>query len=232
MSLRNKNGLAVLLRAFLLFFSFFTVERIFSDPYWGSYFGNFLYYPNLSKLCMIAVTLAYLGFGFRTRMTGGTRIPRAVQLIRYAVVVAVTFSLLYDCCSFFLTLSSQLRPLWFNFLTRAIVPALFITDFLAFDRGEPMERADIVVSVALPALFLAYTFIYVMADSPFYLNGHPYYYFFTDLNAGGMAPEADIGVVWSGLILFGSSLAIGALYRLIQLKTIRPAAAPEGSEEP
>lgn len=224
MSLRNRNGLAVLLRAFLLFFGYFVLENVFAYSYWGSPFGTFLYYPSLSKVCMIAVTLVYFGFGFRTRITGSTRMPRAMQIIRYSVVVAVTLSYILDSCNFFLTLSYQQTPLWFNFLTRSVVPLLFITDFLAFDRGEPMEKPDIVMSIAVPVFFMAYTFIYIIADpSPMYLNDHPFFYFFSNLNIESIAaPEMDLGVVWSGLILFGSSLFIGALYRLIQVKTIKP----------
>ncbi len=223
MSSRNRNGLAVLLRAFLLFFGYFTMENVFAYSYWGAPIGTFLYFPSLSKTCMIAITLVYFGLGFRTRITGNTRIPRALQIIRYSVVVAVTISYILDSCNFFLTLAYQQTPIWFNFLTRSVVPALFITDFLAFDRGEPMEKLDIVMALALPLFFLAYTFIYIMADPlSMYLGDHLYYYFFTDLNIESVAaPGLDLGVVWTGLILFGSSLLVGALYRFIQVKTIR-----------
>lgn len=224
MSLRNKNGLAVLLRVVLLFCSFYTMRAIFTDYFSSDAGASMLYYYNLSNLCMVLISLAYLGFGFRTRITGSTRIPRAMQIIRYTVAVSAAVTLLQYWISVLCAGDTFTLQLLYPFLIHTLVPILFITDFLAFDRGEPIGRAGALTAAALPLLFAFYTLFYVALDAaPIYVYDQPYLYFFTDFNAMGYTdPVTGLGIALPVALLFGATLAIGYLYRLIQLKTMKP----------
>jgi len=233
MSLRNRNGLAVLLRAFLLFLSYFVLKSIFSGFSWRTLLRALAYYPDLSNLCMIAVSAVYLGFGFRTRITGGTRIPRAMQIIRFAVAVSAAFVLLHQGCIFLLTLPHQTEMTLYPFLAYTLIPILFLTDFFAFDRGRPVNRNHVLWTAALPLGYIVCSALYLVENyTAEFFSHYVYYSIIPDLIATD-TEGLEIGwhIVWPLLILFGATLALGYLFGFIQRKTIKPEPAGGDADE-
>ena len=238
MTQRNKNGLAVLIRVVILCCSWITVVRPLSGVFTGGLSGNLLYFPALVSLLVMILSGIYLGLGIRTRMTGGTRVPLALQIARYAVVVSVTIMELLFWVSIFPVIYSSspftLTPL----LAYVVVPLLFITDFLLFDRGAPMGSADVVWAGSIPLLYSVIVLFYSSFNSSLTYNDGPFYFSLSEIDIFGLfGISTNLGALWWALIMIVLSLLIGYGFRWIQLKTIQPEAAetqpaPEEQETP
>lgn len=224
MRLRAKPWIAVILRAVLIACCWIGVRDGVLPP--GSGFmasEKMLYFTYQSNVWVLMMTLIYLALGVAALLKGGVRIPRALQIARYCVAVAITVTFLV----FWLLLSNllgtnELLSLG-NQLLHTVVPVLFVLDFLLFDRGTPMGRASALWAVSLPLYYFGFSLLYAaLQPEHLFEYGNRYPYFFLNLDKyGWFGTQAGMGVFWWVLILCCGILLIGYGYRFIQLKTIR-----------
>lgn len=224
MSLRNRNGLAVLLRAVLLVCCAGGIYQGLFPPGGGFMTSDkMLYFTYQSNLCVLLLTAVYFVLGLIRLIKGDVRIPRALSIARYSVAVAITITFLV----FWLLLSPALEAgelmTLNNQLLHTIVPLLFLLDFLLFDRGEPVGKYSALWAVSLPLYYFGFSLLYAaFRPEHIYEYGGRYPYFFLNLDTyGWFGTQAGMGVLWWVLLLCCGTLCIGYGYRWIQRKTAR-----------
>jgi hypothetical protein len=231
--MRVKSWIAVLLRAALLGCCWIGVHRGVLPPEGGFMSSEkLLYFTYQSNLWVLVITAAYLALGVVRLIKGGVKIPRALQIARYAVAVSITMTFLI----FWTMLSSVFRTEYLlslkNQTLHTVAPLLYIADFLLFDRGKPMTRHGALWAAALPLYYFGFSFAYAAANPAhvFKISASRYPYFFLDVDKyGWLGSEAGMGVLWWALLLTCATLLLGYAYRFIQLKTIRQ--VPEKGSE-
>jgi len=221
--MNKKAWMAFIVRAVLLCCCWIGLHgAVFSaDGFMAS--DQLLYFTYQSNLWVLVMTAVYLVVSIIRLVKGRVSIPRALQIARYAVAVAITITFLV----FWGLLSPSFRgPGLFslnNIIMHTVVPILFVADFLLFDRGKPMGRLSALWAASLPLYYLLFAFAHA-AIYPAYRfhDGSRYAYFFLDADTlGWFSFEAGMGVAWWILILTCATLLLGYGYRFIQRKTIK-----------
>jgi hypothetical protein len=219
---KAKAWIAVALRAVLLICCWIGVHKAVL-PAGGGFMSSekLLYFTYQSNVLALILTAVYFGLGVRRLAAGSAKPPRALQIARYAAAVSVTITFLVFWC--LLSRWFRLRDLLTvnNQMLHTVVPALFVADFLLFDKGRPMSRSSAPWAAVPPLCYLAFSLSYTAAHPAYYYRtGSRYAYDFLDLDRyGWLGSEAGMGVLWWSLLLLCLTLGVGYLYRFMQRKT-------------
>jgi hypothetical protein len=221
---QTKPWIAVILRATLIACCWIGVHKGVFPP--GGGFMNpekTLYYTYQSNFWVLILTLIYLALGVVRLVRGDIRIPRALQIARYCVAVAITITFLVYWLMLSPAFDLKENLTLNNQMLHTIVPMLFVADFLLIDRGKPMGRLSALWAAALPLYYFIFSLIYAaVRPEHLYEYGGRYPYFFLNLDKyGWFGSPAGMGVLWWVLILTCGTLLIGYGYRIIQRKTIK-----------
>ena len=218
---RTKTRIAVTLRAVLVACCWIGVHKGVLPPGGGFMASEkMLYFTFQSNVWVLIMTLIYLVIGITALFKGGVRIPRALQIARYCVAVAITITFLVYWLLLAPAFDLKENLTLNNQMLHTVVPLLFVLDFLLFDRGKPMGRLSALWAAALPLYYFIFSLIYaVVRPEHLYEYGGRYPYFFLNLDKyGWFGSPAGMGVLWWVLILTCGTLLIGYGYRFIQRK--------------
>lgn len=224
MRIQAKRWIAVALRAALLACCWIAVHKAML-PAGGGFMNSekLLYFTYQSNVWAMVMTAVYFVLGVIGLASGGVKVPRVLQVARYAVAVSVTITFLVFWTLLAPAFSTDELLALRNQLLHTAVPILFVADFLLFDRGKPMSKAGGLWAALLPLYYLVFSLSFGAANPEYLYDGGSHYaYFFLNLDKyGWFGTNAGMGVLWWVLILLCLTLVIGYVYRFIQRKTIK-----------
>ncbi len=174
--------------------------------------GGILYYTIQSNLWVFAVTALHIALSLAR--PGGVAC-RALELLRYAVLVGITLTFLV----FWLALAPKLEREYLlspnNWLVHTLVPLLFIADFFLIDPIAPLTRAEALWAVAMPLYYFIFTLLHARLNPRLRFpedSRYPYYFLDAD-RLGWFRLKNGPGVFWWALLLFTITLGLGFFYR-------------------
>jgi hypothetical protein len=180
--------------------------------------GGIWYYTIQSNLWVMLLTAVYLALSVAALCTGFASVfPRVLEIARFAVLTGITLTFLV----FWLVLAPKINKDYLktlnNLLVHTLVPILFITDFILFDRIGRLSASEVLWCMAIPLYYSVLTFLHTKINPNLnFAEGSRYPYYFMDADTlGWFRVGRSPGVFWWMLLNLGLTLGLGYLYRFL-----------------